>query len=252
MTDSRADPFSSAKRRLARAKKHASELETASIRFVKSNPYVRVVELDGNGATKLHKLKLTKPIPEDLSDIATDAFDNLRSVLDQTVYAAYVADGKTPPKFTNFPFSDTEEHWEDRARGSLSQNVPSEIVALFRGFKPYKTGNVSLWGLNELRNVNQHALLAPLGHSSIRVTPAGPFIMRAPANGSISFNPPLWTPSTWDSCKNEMVIFREDPGGHLDYNLEFSPFIAFVMCLFLLESQLLESSTILPAKSRAS
>jgi hypothetical protein len=228
MTDpSTVDPFYSPKRRLARAKKHASELETASIGFLKGNPYVSVVELDDNGVTKLHKLKLTKPIPEDLSDIATDALDNLRSVLDQTIHAVFLANGKTPPKFTNFPFSDTAKNWEDRTKGSLSQDFPSEIVAVFRGFKPYEAGNVPLWGLNELRNANQHALLAPLGHSSIRVTSTGPFMMKAPANGSISFNPPIWNPITWDSTKNEMVIFREDPGGQLDYNLEFSLFIAF-------------------------
>jgi hypothetical protein len=162
MTTSR-DPFYSAKRRLARAKKHATELETSYIGFINSNPYMRAVDLDVNGVTKLHKIKLVKPFPEELSDITTDAFDNLRSVLDQTVYAASIASGGTPPEFTVFPISVSAKHWKDLARGGICKYVPGDIVTLFRRFKPYKGGDDSLWGLNKLRNVNQHAILAPLG-----------------------------------------------------------------------------------------
>jgi hypothetical protein len=228
MTTSNTDPFYSAKRRLARAKKHAADFESVSDAFIKSKPYVIAVDLDSDGVTKLHKIKLVKPFPEDtLSDIATDAFDNLRSVLDQTVYAASLASGNTPGEFTSFIITETAKYWEDRAKGGLSQIIPSDIFALFRGFKPYKGGNDLLWGLNKLRNVNQHALLAPLGTSSIQVTGA-PIVMQAPPDGSISMmNLPLWSPFTWDRCKNEMIIFRESPGGHLSYDFELSPTVSF-------------------------
>jgi len=219
------DHFYSAKRRLSRAKKHARDLESAGIAFINSDPYRRVVELDVNGITKLHKIRLTKPFPEELSDFATDAFDNLRSVLDHTAYASAVVKGISSPEYACFPFSNTAENWENRAKG-LCKDIPSEIAALFRSFKPYKGGNDPLWGLNELRNVNQHAILSPLGTASVQVT-FDKFFMQAPKDGSISFNLPMWNPITWDSCKNEMVIFREDPGGHLDYDFKLTPFIAF-------------------------
>jgi hypothetical protein len=209
MATSQDDPFYSAKRRLSRGKKHARDLESASAAFINSQPYVRVIEPEANGITKLHKVKLIKPFPEELADIATDAFYNLRSVLDQIAYAAAVASGNPSPGFAYFPFSDTAEHWEDRAKG-LCKDVPSDVTALFRAFKPYKDGNNALWALNELRNVNQHAILVPLGAASTQVTSSG-LVMRAPKDGAISFNLPMWTPATWDSCKNEMIIFREDP-----------------------------------------
>ena len=140
MCSSPHDPFYSAKRRLARAKKHAADLEIAGISFVNSEPYVRTIDLDSNGITKLHKVKLIKPFPEELSDIATDSFDNLRSVLDQIAYGAAIADGNPAPNFAYFPFSDTAENWENRAKG-LCKDVPSDVVAVFRRFEPYEYGN---------------------------------------------------------------------------------------------------------------
>lgn len=226
MCSSPEDPFYSARRRLARAKKHAADLEIAGTSFINSEPYVRAIDLDVNSVTKLHKIKLTKPFPEDVADIATDAFDNLRSVLEQTAYGAAIAGGNRTPNFAYFPFSDTAEHWENRANG-LCKDVPSDVVAVFRRFEPYECGNKALWGLNELRNVNQHALLAPLGTASTQIVMGHPFIIKAPADGTISFNLPMWTPATWDRCKNEMIIFREDPGGQLEYDFKLAPFIAF-------------------------
>jgi hypothetical protein len=225
MCSSPDNPFYSATRRLARAKKHAADLEVTGTSFINSEPYVRAVDLDFNGVTKLHKVKLIKPFPEELADIATDAFDNLRSVLDQTAYGAAIAGGNPAPNFAYFPFSSTAEKWENRANG-LCKDVPSDVVAVFRRFEPYECGNKALWGLNELRNVNQHALLAPLGTASVEIAGAR-LVMKAPADGAIACNLPMWTPATWDSCKNEMVIFREDPGGHLDYDFKLAPFIAF-------------------------
>jgi hypothetical protein len=226
MSASNDDPFYSAKRRLARAKKHAIDLDATYVAFINSDPYVRAIELDADGITKLHKIKLANPFPEELSDIASDAFDNLRSVLDQIAYGAGFANIKAPPQFATFPFSNNAKNWQDRADG-MAKDVPSDIRTLFGAYEPYPRGKGEpLWALNELRNVNQHAMLAPLGAASVQLI--GPsFFMKAPANGSISFNLPMWTPSTWDNCKNEMVIFREEPGGQLDYDFKLSPFIAF-------------------------
>jgi hypothetical protein len=219
------DPFYSPKRRLLRAKKHVAELDAASAVFLNSEPYRRIVEPDIDGVAQLHKIKLAAPFPEELSDLVEDALDSLRAVLDHTAYCAAVASGKGSPEYAFFPFSNTAENWENRANG-LCKDVPGDIVALFRSFKPYKGGNDPLWALNEIRNSSQHAILVPVGHASFRVF-SKILSMKAPEHGSVSFDPPIWTPGTWDGAKNEMVIFRADPGTELDYDIEFSPSISF-------------------------
>ena len=202
-----------------------ADLESASAAFINSNPYARVVELDVDGATQLHKIKLTQPFPEDISDIASDALDNLRSVLDHAAYGAAVAGGKTTPEYAYFPFSNSAENLANRAKG-LCKDIPSDVTALFCRLKPYKGGNNALWALNYVRGANQHALLTPVGSANTTVK-IGAFRMVASASGSAIFNPPMWNPSTWDSKKNEMIIARLDPGSTLNYNFEFTPFIAF-------------------------
>jgi hypothetical protein len=64
------DPFASPKRRLARAKEHISDIEAGIRRFFESEPDARVVELNSRRFEE-HKIKLTKPIPSELTDIAT-------------------------------------------------------------------------------------------------------------------------------------------------------------------------------------
>ncbi len=81
MTDIINDPFYSAKRRLTRARKHASDLEAACSGYVDNHPYEMIVEPGVDGRTEVHKLRLVNPIPHEISDIASDALDNLRSAL---------------------------------------------------------------------------------------------------------------------------------------------------------------------------
>ena len=225
MATSQSDPFYSAKRRLGRAKKHILDLKEAMSAFMDSHPYTVVVEPDTDGVTKLHKVKLVKPFPEDMSDIACDALDSMRSSLDHAAYGAAVAGGVASPQYAYFPFSNSPEKWADRAKG-LCKDIHADITALFCSFKPYKGGNDPLWALNDIRGSNQHALLAPLGTASVHVS-LKEMTMVAPKDGSVTFTAPLWTPSSWDSSKNEMILAKVDPGGTLKYQFELTPFIAF-------------------------
>lgn len=107
------DPFYSAKRRLTRARKHASDLEATCVGYINSRPYEMIVELGEDGLTQIHKLRLVKPIPDDISDIASDALDGLRSALDHMAYGAAIASGVKSPEYAYFPFSNTAENWEN-------------------------------------------------------------------------------------------------------------------------------------------
>ena len=75
------DPFASPKRRVARAKRHIANLNARIDKFFKKHPYAQVTEKEADGATDLHKIKLLKPLPNSMSDLASDIIEDLRSAL---------------------------------------------------------------------------------------------------------------------------------------------------------------------------
>ena len=86
-------PFFSPERRLIRAYAHISEPSREIRRFFDSRPHSVFLEHDSDGLHEILKIKLTKPVPLDWSDIAFDTLVNLRSALDQIGCAAAVASG---------------------------------------------------------------------------------------------------------------------------------------------------------------
>lgn len=87
------DPFHSSRYSIARAKEHIGELDRQMAGYFNSQPYAQVIELDAERGQEVHKLKLVKPMPVALPGIAFDAANNLRSALDQAIYA--IAPAKT-------------------------------------------------------------------------------------------------------------------------------------------------------------
>jgi hypothetical protein len=158
------DPFDSPKRRLARGKDHARKLEKRVATFLKNIPYEKIIEKDADGF-ELHKLRMVKPVPDICTHYAAEALEALRSALDQTGYTAAVLAGTDKPKMAKFPFGDTAADVENDIRRGCT-DLPPDIVAIFRSFQPYKTGNGSaLWTLNKLRNAT-HTALVPIGAGS--------------------------------------------------------------------------------------
>jgi hypothetical protein len=209
-------PFFSPERRLLRAHTHISELDREIRRFFDSRPHSVFVERDLDGLNESHKIKLTKPIPLDWGDIAFDALVNLRSVLDQIGYAAAVASGKNEPKKTSFPIGDDAVQLDNAITGyKVCRDVPTEIVTIFRGFKPYKTGNNAIWALNRLRN-SAHTRLIAVGASMSHV-----IVKHYPPQT------PLGVKAKWDSSKNEIVFARGPLGHKWNYNVQPSFVVGF-------------------------
>ncbi len=128
------DPFESPKRRLARAKQHVNHLEKRINTFFKKEPYARVVEKDADGVTDLHKIKFTKPLPDSCDLAATEALEALRATLDQIGYATASLAGKVDPKQTQFPIADDAAALDNVIARKRCNDLPKEIVALFRSF----------------------------------------------------------------------------------------------------------------------
>jgi hypothetical protein len=206
------DPFHSPKQRLSRANDHIRRLHKRIETFFKKAPYSRVIELDTDGVTQLHKFKFTQRLPESCVLSATEALEALRSTLDQTGYAAAVAAGKSSPKKTQFPIGDDAAGLENLVKRKVAADLPDEILALFLSFKPYKGGNDLIWALNKLRNTTHTTLI------SVAVTSDG---MRSRGVGLLS-NASIPGNFVLDSEKNEIIFGRVGPGGIFKYDMEFA------------------------------
>jgi hypothetical protein len=88
-----ADPFYDAKSGVRNAKRHLTNLESALAAFLESKPYASVIETNANRTEDFWKIKLTKPITEEVFDIAFDVVSNLRAALDRAGFAVGIAAG---------------------------------------------------------------------------------------------------------------------------------------------------------------
>lgn len=211
------DIFASPKRRLARAKQHIRRLEKRISTFFKKKPGSRVTETDAEGVTT-HAFKFNRQIPDSWADAAVEAIEALRSALDQCGYAVAVQAGIAEAKNAYFPFGDTPSDLDANVKGRC-KDLPPEISALFRSFDSHTRGNYPLWALNKLCNANKHQLLMPVGIAS-----AGIGVNRMVGSG-IQLPAP-----NFDREKNQIVIAKVEPGGHLEYDINLSFLVAFDEC----------------------
>jgi hypothetical protein len=145
------DPFETSRRKIARAKVHIADLERETRVFFDARPYTVVVELDPEEPKhQVHKLKFDRPLPDSFAALTADAIHNLRSALDNVGYGLAVAAGRVNAKYTAFPFAGGVVEFDNSIKGR-SKDIPEEIHAVFRAYKPYKGGNDFLWALNEVQ-----------------------------------------------------------------------------------------------------
>ena len=212
-----ADEFENSLRKIARAEKHFADLQREIIEFEQSDPYERVIEPHPDKPDhQVHKIKLTKALPESLTDIVGDIAQNLRNALDNAGYTvAVLAAPNTDPKFAAFPFAGSAAQMANAL--GRSKDIPQQIQSLFCGFQPYPGGDDLLWALNEICITDKHKIAVPVGAGSVR--------LGASVRGTGFFDMP--DPHVWDSTKNEMVLITFGPGADFDYQLNFRLFVAF-------------------------
>ena len=210
------DPFVSSKRRLARAKKNLRSLKDRGKRFFAKQPHAPVIETDLNSTYDLHCLRFTRRLPPGFTDSVVECAEGLRSCLDLVGYACAVASGRPNAKSAYFPIADDAAGLENVIKGRC-KDIPTDIVTLFRGFKPYKGGNDAVWALNRIGNTSKHKLIAPLAMGS-----DSSFFryLTMPAGGEV-LNP------RWDSEKNAIPFLRVPAGSLSKYDLNVSFFVAF-------------------------
>ncbi len=205
--------FYSASSRLARGYEHISQMERQIRQFFADKPYDLVRDIDPTDRSYQRlKFKFSKRLPDSCTFLAAEALEALRFSLDQAGYAAAVLSGKTNPKRTQFPIADSPVELDNLIVGRKACNdIPKEIVSLFRSFKPYKGEDDTLnplWAMNKLRN-NGHKKLIPVrvGGSTISVYNRSQTGWISPVNPA------------YDSAENEIVFGRAPITDQLDYNV---------------------------------
>lgn len=211
------DPFRAARRQIEKAKKHIKNLERDLLVYINSTPGKKVIESDANGIEYLHKLRLIRPIPDSLADEAEAAVNLLRSSLDHAGRVVAVTTGKADPHNATFPFGDDATYLKGQGG---SKDLPPEMFAYMRSFKPYKGGNDLLYAVNKACNTNKHDFLVPMaiagGGTGIRDFYAPPGV------GFALPNP------VWDRTKNEIVYLRTFIlGPQPQYDMRITVYVVF-------------------------
>ncbi len=184
------------------AQRRIDDLEKEIDRFSNARPWTFVRERDDDGVIDALKVKFSSRLSNDIPHIIFDAVNHLRSALDQTAHAIAVRHtGKARPKHAKFPFGQTEQEMVNDANGRC-KDLPTEVTSIFRSFKPYKSGNVVLWALNELANTPKHKTIYPVSLSGLStlIRPNGLKIEMRP-NERFELFPPRW-----DADKYELIL----------------------------------------------
>jgi hypothetical protein len=166
------DPFYSPKRTLARARHHIGDFEANITGFENGKYQSYVVERDAHGRPTRPKVKFDRDFFEQITCIAFDAANNLRSALDQAAFTAANLGGKLNPKKAYFPMG-VDALGLENVIARKCGDLPAEIVSLFRGFKPYPRGNLYLPALNTLCNTQKHAHLIPFRGEDLTLVTQG-------------------------------------------------------------------------------
>jgi hypothetical protein len=194
---------------IGNAREHLQRLEVEGEAFFKRNPYAVVIDTDLDTRENIYKARFPFRLPGKLPVYVFDVLVNLRAALDQAVCASmmtlYGPDVRL--KGLYFPFADRVSELDPVIKRRC-KNVPAEIVAVLRSFRPYKGGNDLLWALNRLSAENRHQRLIAVGANSS-------------ALGQIP------DPAIWDSMKNEIIFARVAPDTELENDFDLSFYIAF-------------------------
>jgi hypothetical protein len=211
------DPFESSRRKIARAKKHLADLEgKIDSFFAQGDTYISIIEPhpDKSGY-KIAKLRFTKNIPEECSELTNDILCNLRSALDNAVYALGILVGIPNPFELYFPFSRRESEFESNMKGRCKGL--DKFFPYFRSCKPYDGGNDALWALNVARGASDHAFLIP----AVTYGMMGGMEVTWTGSGSMPARP-IFDPNT-----KEMELFTLGPETKLKAHYRIGCYIAF-------------------------
>jgi hypothetical protein len=142
------------------AEKRLGEFKAELAVFRGTDPYTVRIETDSeSGKPVVHILK-ADPIPPEISLLAGDVFQNLRTALDYLACALVRASGADPTG-TAFPILDGPivSAKDEKFFSGKVEGMRKEIIQAIRDIHPYQGGDNKLWRLHRLNNIDKHNLL---------------------------------------------------------------------------------------------
>lgn len=167
------DRFSTAWAKLARARKHLSDLTAEIHDFWATDPYqIEEVGSPRSGPGHYRIAGKPKPLPGVLPLVTGDAVHNLRSALDHFAWAA-VPTGSIHVAFPVLQkLNPTPNQWQKEVTERLPGAAPALIDAVIalEAYNPGK-GTETLWALHELDRVDKHRLVLSVAaaHTGIEI-----------------------------------------------------------------------------------
>jgi hypothetical protein len=216
----RSESFKSSWVKIERAKKHILDLDREVQAFLDDDPWEQISHPDPNVPKRtVHKIRLSKTLPDLIPAIIGDATNNLRASLDHATFAiaecVALKNGSAVGE-VYFPFSGKDTRFESNLNGRC-KNIPDEIRSIFRGLRPYPGGNKTLWSLNEICSRDKHKIVTPIA--------IGAFSMGYSSIGDGYFS--AVDDPVWDRHKKEIEFMTVGTDSDSTYKYNFRMFVAF-------------------------
>jgi len=147
--------------KVTRAKQHVQDFQLGLQAFYATNPYEVGIKEDPKSGKRIYYVTKADSVPDELTTIAADILQNLRTPLDQMAYQLVLdARGGTPPDWkVYYPISGSATDYP-ATRGGQIKGVRQEIIDAIDATEPYKGGKGhALWQLNELNKIDKHQLM---------------------------------------------------------------------------------------------
>lgn len=178
--------------KIARAKQHIADVERLCSVFYDSQPHRIFTEHDAQGPGYTIKLRLEKPVPDEIALVVGDAIYQMRSSLDVLACCLATANRAKDTKGTYFPFAGSAAEFMLPATQRKIQKLSAAHRQIIHHWKPYQGGNNVLWILNRLANIDRHNRLVTVGGfggdiKSLRLT-GGQYYIPASAAGRQSLD----------------------------------------------------------------
>jgi hypothetical protein len=137
------------------------DFKRAFAAFKRADPYSLKVDVDPNTRKPLFQITKACPIPPDISLVAGDAIQNLRTALDYLACGLVLWNNQTPTTKTEFPiFDHAPVTAKDKARfNGKIEGMRQEAINAIWDIHPYQGGDNTLWRLHRLNRIDKHNML---------------------------------------------------------------------------------------------
>jgi hypothetical protein len=147
--------------KITRAKQHIQDFQLGLRAFSDTRPYGVSIKNDTQSGKRIYYVSKVDRVPDDLTAIAADVIQNLRSPLDHIAYQLVLAGrgGTEPEWMVYYPIAGSATHYPATRNGKI-KGVRQEVIDAIDATEPYKGGKGhALWQLNELNKPDKHELL---------------------------------------------------------------------------------------------